>query len=75
MSRERPGYREALERLSARFPDREAITVKECATILNMHEQTITDNRRTAIPIRKVGRCNRVFLTDIARFQVGMGGT
>lgn len=69
MGRERPGYRAALERLSERFPDREGISVEECAKILGVHPQTITDNRKNGIPIKKIGRKNLIILTELANFM------
>jgi hypothetical protein len=44
MSREKEGYREQLESLRQRFPDREAIDIKEAAKIIGVCDRTLMSN-------------------------------
>ena len=48
MAREKPAFRETLDRLDAAFPDKEALQRKEVAKFLGMSVQTVSRNFREA---------------------------
>ena len=54
MPREKEDFREILARLTERFPDREAITVTETATLLGRCARTVRENK--SIPKIKMER-------------------
>ncbi|MDR0905280.1 MAG: hypothetical protein LBN00_03750 [Oscillospiraceae bacterium] len=68
MAREKEGFREALEQLSARFPEREAISLAECAEILGLHKETIAGDK--TFPVMKIGNRRLVSLVALARRMV-----
>lgn len=48
MPREKPAFRETLDRLDAAFPDKEALQRKEVAKFLGVSAQTVSRNFREA---------------------------
>lgn len=52
MPREMEGYHEQLVRLSERFPDREAISIKECCDALPLDRRTILADK--TFPAKRV---------------------
>ena len=52
MPREMEGYREQLVRLSERFPNREAISIKECCETLPLNRRTILSDE--TFPVKRV---------------------
>lgn len=43
--REKEGFREQLERLDVKFPDRELIKLSEASRLLGMHRITLTEDK------------------------------
>jgi hypothetical protein len=41
MAREPDGYREQLEQLAEKFPDKEVLSIQEVCSILGCHRQTL----------------------------------
>jgi excisionase family DNA binding protein len=69
---EKQGYREALERLDKRFPERDAISVKEAAVVLGISESTIRDamkRKRDPFPSKKIGGRQVIPITQLARWM------
>lgn len=68
MPREKEAYRDTLESLLRRFPDREAITVDEAAEILHMDRRILLADKN--FPTVKVGeRRYRIPLVRLARWM------
>lgn len=68
MPREKEAYRDTLEALLRRFPDREAITVDEAAEILHMDRRILLADKN--FPTVKVGeRRYRIPLVRLARWM------
>lgn len=72
MAREKQDFRENLDRLIQRFPDREMIEVKEAAVIVGCDYRTLI--RDQAFPTRQLGTRYLVPLVGMARWMAG-GGT
>ena len=51
--REKPEFREQLERLMQRYPDREMIEVKEAASLIGCDYRTLVNDKE--FPTRKLG--------------------
>lgn len=69
---EKQGYREALERLDKRFPDKEAISVKEAAGVLGVSESTIRDamkRKRDPFPSKDIGGRKVIPINRLARWM------
>ena len=69
MAREKPEFREQLERLSQRYPGREMIEVKEAAAVIGCDFRTLV--RDEAFPTRKLGTRYVVPLVGMARWMAG----
>lgn len=54
MSREKEHFRDALDRLSEKFPGREFITVAESCELLGCHRETIMNDR--TFPVKHIGK-------------------
>ena len=53
MPREKEGFREQLQQLQERFPEREAIDLKEVAPLLGVCTRTLKENK--TFPAKKLG--------------------
>lgn len=53
MPKEKEGFREQLDRLSARFPGQETITLKEACDVVGLHRQTLLSDK--SFPAKKPG--------------------
>lgn len=53
MPREKEGFREQLEQLRERFPEREAINIKEAAQIIGVCDRTLKEDK--SFPAKKLG--------------------
>lgn len=53
MPREKEGFRDQLERLSERYPGREAIGIEEAAEIVGLDRRTLISDK--SFPARKCG--------------------
>lgn len=67
MPREKEGYREQYGALRERFPGREAITMREAATLLAVSLDVIAESRD--FPKKKIGRRVIVPLMGLARWM------
>lgn len=69
-------YRDQLDRLSARFPNREAISITEASDILGMNRRTLLQNK--TFPAKRAGgRKNGkivVPLVSLAHWMTNKGG-
>lgn len=70
--REKPGFRDQLEALMARFPGRDVIDIKEAAALLGCDARTLRRDKN--FPVLKVGSKNgngpvRVSLVHLARWM------
>ena len=65
--REAEGYRVQLARLSERFPNKEALSIKECCELLSLHRTTICED--TTFPKKKVGGTYRVPMVKLAQWM------
>lgn len=69
---EKQGYREALELLRERFPDKMAISVKEAAVILGRSESSVRDAMkkvRDPLPHKKLGGSVIIPIPQLARWM------
>lgn len=69
---EKRGYREALELLMERFPDRVSISVKEAASVLGRSESTVRDamkKSRDPLPYKKLGGSVIIPIPQLARWM------
>lgn len=69
---EKQGYRENLEFLVDKFPDKSAISIKEAAKTLDMSESTIRDaikRRMNPFPAKKVGGRVIIPIPQLARWM------
>lgn len=69
---EKKGYREALELLVDKFPDRTAISVKEAAATLGRSESSVRDAmkvRNNPLPYKKLGGSVIIPITQLARWM------
>lgn len=69
---EKKGYREALELLVDKFPDRTAISVKEAAVTLGRSESSVRDamkRRRDPLPFKKLGGSVVIPISQLARWM------
>lgn len=66
MPREKEDFREALARLTERFPGREAISIKEAAPLVNRCEKAL--RYAPDFPKRKIGNIWYVPLVGLARW-------
>ena len=53
MPREKEGFRDQLERLTEKFPGRECLTIEEASKLLQVHRQTLLQDKD--FPAQKVG--------------------
>ena len=70
--REKPGFRDQLEALMARFPGRDVIDIKEAAALLGCDVRTLRNDK--SFPAIKIGLPNgngpvRVSLVHLARWM------
>ena len=56
MPREKPLFRETLDRLDTAFPNRELISYKEAATFLGVSTKTIQRNYKKASILSKISK-------------------
>lgn len=54
MAREPEGYRQQLEQLTRRYPDREVLTMLEVTKMLGCHRQTLLAD--PTFPAKQIGR-------------------
>lgn len=69
---EKQGYREALELLLDKFPERTAISVKEASVILGRSESSVRDamkRRRDPLPFKKLGGSVIIPISQLARWM------
>ena len=69
---EKQGYRENLELLLERFPDRMAISVKEASVILGRSESSVRDamkKKRDPLPSKKLGGSVIIPIAQLARWM------
>lgn len=69
---EKQGYREALELLMERFPDKMAISVKEASVILGRSESSVRDamkRKRDPLPGKKLGGSVIIPIPQLARWM------
>lgn len=69
---EKQGYREALERLDQRFPQKVAISVKEAAEALGVSEDIVRENIkkvRNPLPSKRIGGRVIIPITQLARWM------
>lgn len=69
---EKKGYREALELLVDKFPDRTAISVKEAAVTLGRSEDSVRDamkRRNDPLPFKKLGGSIIIPISQLARWM------
>lgn len=71
MARERPDYRELLDRLLQRFEGREMIGVREAADVVGCDYRTLVRDKN--FPTRKLGAVYVVPLVSMARWMAGGG--
>ena len=65
MPREMEGYHEQLVRLSGRFPNREAISIKECCEVLPLDRRTIMEDK--TFPAKRVsGKATGKYIIPLA---------
>lgn len=67
--REKPEFREQLERLIQRYPDREMIEVREAASLIGCDYRTLVNDEN--FPTRKLGTRILVPLVSMARWMAG----
>ena len=73
MAREMPGYREMLELISIKYPERTSLSVEEVAKLLGVHRQTVTaaiTRKRNPLPAQNigVGTKNKSYIIPIPAF-------
>lgn len=71
---EKQGYREALELLVERYPNRATLTVKETAETMGIPLNTVYDsiNRvRNPLPSKRLGRKIVIPIPALARWMAG----
>ena len=76
MAKEKQGYRELLELLTAAFPGRATLKVEEAASAIGVHRTTITEairRRNDPLPAQVVGAGKKNFtyiipITGLARW-------
>ena len=69
---EKQGYRENLELLLDKFPDKVAISVKEASAVLGRSESSVRDamkRRRDPLPFKKLGGSVVIPLPQLARWM------
>lgn len=69
---EKQGYRENLELLLERFPDRMAISVKEASVLLGRSESSVRDamkTKRDPLPFKKLGGSVVIPIAQLARWM------
>lgn len=69
MAREKPDFREQLDRLLQRFPGREMIEVKEAAAVIGCDFRTLVRDKN--FPTRQLGTRYVVPLVSMARWMAG----
>lgn len=67
--REKPDFREQLDRLMQRFPDREMIEVKEAAALIGCDPRTLIHDE--SFPTRQLCSKHVVPLVGMARWMAG----
>ncbi|MEA4947082.1 MAG: hypothetical protein VB058_05915 [Oscillospiraceae bacterium] len=67
MSCEKENFRDSLDRLSAKYPGREFITISESCELIGCHRETIMHDKN--FPLRRVGRRCVVPLVPLARWM------
>lgn len=62
------GWRECAERISARFPDREMLSIEEAAQVVGCVKNTLLADG--TFPKRRVGNRWKISISSLARWMV-----
>jgi len=70
MPREPDGYRQQLEHLAERYPDREVLTIQEVTALLGCHRQTILADK--TFPAKRIGNKGKYYIpvVGLARWMM-----